>query len=100
MVLESETKAPDEGAHPDEAFAGFLDVPLTLRAELGRRNMRCAEVVALKVGAVVSLSRSAGDNVALLLNGERIGAGEIVVIEDQMGIRITEIGGRRPGSQT
>jgi flagellar motor switch protein FliN/FliY len=54
-------------------------------------------VIELRVGTVISLERSAGENVALLLNGGRIGAGEIVVIEDSMGLRITNIGVRDAG---
>lgn len=90
--------APDnEPARPDPVFAGFLDIPMTLRAELGRRKQRCADVIALRVGSVISLERSAGENVALFLNGNRMGAGEIVVIEDSMGLRITDVGVRESG---
>jgi flagellar motor switch protein FliN/FliY len=84
----------DEVSRRDPVFDGFLDIPMRLRFELGRRKYRCAQIVELQVGAVLSLDRSAGENVSLLLNGERIGAGEIVVIEDSMGLRITSIGGR------
>ena len=87
-------------ARPDPVFAGFLDIPMTLRAELGRRMYRCGDVIALRVGSVISLERSAGENVALLLNGNRVGAGEIVVIEDSMGLRITDVGLREPGKDT
>ena len=101
MVLDTETEAAKDG--PQEpacaAFQGYLDIPMTLRAELGRRKYRCAEVVALTVGTIVALPRSAGDNVTLRLNGRRIGTGEIIVIEDQMGLRITEITGSRPGER-
>ncbi len=101
MPLESQTSETEQNAPPetDAEFEGFLDLPMTIRAQLGRRQYRCAEVIALRVGSVVSLERSAGENVSLLLNGSRIGAGEIVVIEDSMGLRITEISGAAPGVQ-
>lgn len=101
MVLHEEKKdarGPDDAAaRPDPVFQGFLDIPMTLRAELGRRKYRCADVIALRPGSVISLERSAGENVALLLNGDPVGAGEIVVIEDSMGLRLTDIGLREPG---
>jgi flagellar motor switch protein FliN/FliY len=90
-------EAEDTPPRHDPVYEGFLDLPMTLRAELGRRRYSCTEVIALGVGSVLSLDRSAGENVALLLNGNRIGAGEIVVIEDSMGLRITEVGLREPG---
>jgi flagellar motor switch protein FliN/FliY len=102
MVLDSEAHPDDDAgrapaAEPDRAFEGFLDVPMQLRVELGRRRYRCAEVIAFHEGAIIALDRSAGDNVALLLNGNRIGAGEIVVFEDSMGLRITDLGVREAG---
>jgi len=102
MVLDTEPKAPNDASERlvHEAFRGFLDIPMTLRAEIGRRKYRCADLLTLHVGTIVSLPRSAGDNVTLRLNGQRIGAGEIVVIEDQMGLRITEIAGHRPGEKS
>ena len=102
MVLDQETSeaGPDENpASVDRDFEGFLDVPVTLRVELGRRKYRCPEVIGLRAGSVISLGRSAGENVALLLNGLRIGAGEIVVIEDSMGLRITEVGPPESGGK-
>jgi len=92
-------EAPGARARPDPVFAGFLDLPMTLRAELGRRLYRCGDVIALRVGSGISLERSAGENVTMRLNGNLIGAGEIVVIEDQMGLRITDVGVREPGSE-
>jgi flagellar motor switch protein FliN/FliY len=91
-VEKAETNAPEDDA--DRIFEGFLDIPMGLRVELGRRRYRCGDVVSFRVGTVIALDRSAGENVALLLNGNRIGAGEIVVIEDSMGLRITDIGVR------
>jgi flagellar motor switch protein FliN/FliY len=102
MVLDTAAKsaAAKKGADtpaPDRTFEGFLDVPLRVRVELGRRRLKCAEVIALQVGGIISLRRSAGENVALLVNGIRVGVGEIVVIEDSMGLRITDLVPREPG---
>ena len=97
-LQDTEGLEPDETAvEPDPLFEDFLDVPMTLTAELGRRRYRCEEVIALRAGSVVSLERSAGENVSLRVNGNLVGAGEIVVIEDSMGLRLTDIGGRGAG---
>ena len=103
MVLPNENDQAETTADLTEAnadFVGFLDIPVTLRTELGRRRYRCERLVGLRVGSVITLERSAGENVALLLNGSRIGDGEIVVIDESMGLRITNIGAHEPGSET
>ena len=69
----------------------FYDVPLELCVELDRRTMRVQDILGLQVGSVVKMDRSAGDNLCLLLHGVVMGYGEVVVIEDTMGIRITDI---------
>ena len=62
--------------------------------ELDRRTMRVREILALQVGSVIKMNRSAGDNMTLLFHGMHVGYGEIVVIEDTIGIRITDISER------
>ncbi|MCB1020140.1 MAG: FliM/FliN family flagellar motor switch protein [Acidobacteria bacterium] len=100
MVIEKDSGPAEESTDKVDPFADFLDIPMQVRAELGSCRRRCSEVVALRAGSVITLPRSAGDNVALLLNGLRIGAGEIVVIEDSMGLRITEIVGHKHGVES
>ena len=70
---------------------GFLaDVPIELEVELDRKIMRFGDVLKLVVGGVLRMTRSAGENIDILLNGSLIGYGEIVIIEDAMGIRVTD----------
>lgn len=70
----------------------FYDVPLTVTAELGRINRRVEDVVSMGPGVVVELDRMVGDAVDLFVNGQWIARGEVVVVEDNFGVRITEIG--------
>jgi flagellar motor switch protein FliN/FliY len=49
------------------------------------------EILELKVDSIVKLNRSAGENVELLMDGVPVGGGEIVVIEDLMGLRVTDL---------
>jgi flagellar motor switch protein FliN len=68
-----------------------LDVPVTLTAELGGCNLPMGEVLQLNVGSVVQLDKLASEPVDLLVNGKLIARGEVVVLEDRFGIKITEL---------
>ena len=59
--------------------------------ELGRVRMLIRDVLELSTGSVIELDRIAGEPVDLLVNGRLVAKGEVVVIEDNFGIRITEI---------
>jgi flagellar motor switch protein FliN/FliY len=75
------------------------DVEMEVSAELGRTRMSVRELLSLAPGAVVELDRAAGSPSDLLVNGRLIARGEVVVIDENFGIRITEIvppGGERP----
>ena len=67
------------------------DIPMELSVELGRSHMTVGQTLELRVGAVVALERQAGEPADLLVNGSPIARGEIVVVEEQYGLRITEI---------
>ena len=67
------------------------DVPVELAVEIGRTRMTIGETLALGPGAIVSLNRLAGEPVDLLVNGKPIARGEVVVIDEEFGLRITEI---------
>ena len=73
------------------------DVPIELSVQLDRKWMRVAEILDFRENSVIELSRSAGENVDLLMDGEPVGNGEIVVIEDTMGLRITDLRGSDRG---
>jgi len=75
------------------------DIPMELAVEIGRTGMTVGETLQLRVGSVVGLSRQAGDPVDLLVNGTPIARGEVVVIDERYGLRITEIldGRQEPG---
>jgi len=67
------------------------DVELIVTAELGRTTMPVRDLLGLTPGMVVEIDRAAGAPIDLLVNGRRIAAGEVVVIDEEFGIRITEI---------
>lgn len=69
------------------------EVPVELAVEIGRTRMTIGETLALGPGAVVTLNRLAGEPVDLLVNGTPIARGEVVVIDEEFGLRITELVG-------
>ncbi len=69
----------------------ILDIPLDVTVELGRVRMLIKDVLELASGSIVELDRVAGEPVDLLVNGRLVAKGEVVVIEDNFGLRITEI---------
>ena len=81
----------DESVPIDPVLRRFFDLPLSVRIELDRKRITLGEAMALREQMVIPLDRSAGENVDLLLDGMRIGNGEIVVIEDTMGLRLTDL---------
>ena len=71
-----------------------LDVPVSLTIELGGCQLPMREVLQLAVGSVVQLDKPADAPVELSINGKLIARGEVVVIEDHFGVKITEIIGQ------
>ncbi len=87
------TEAPLAVAGDGPADLGRLnDVPVELTVEIGRTRMTIGETLALGPGAIVSLNRLAGEPVDLLVNGTPIARGEVVVIDEEFGLRVTEVG--------
>jgi flagellar motor switch protein FliN len=72
-------------------LARIHDVPVELAVEIGRTRMTIGETLTLGPGAIVSLNRLAGEPVDLLVNGKPIARGEVVVIDEEFGLRITDI---------
>ncbi len=75
------------------------NVPVELAVEIGRTRMTIGETLALGPGSIVSLNRLAGEPVDLLVNGRPIARGEVVVVDEEFGLRVTEIvsaGGHAP----
>jgi flagellar motor switch protein FliN len=84
----------DRTSHPYEdagALDLLMDIPLEISVELGRVKMLVKEVVELGSGSIVEIDKAAGEPVDVMVNGRLVARGEVVVIEDNFGVRITEI---------
>ncbi|MDP7051810.1 MAG: flagellar motor switch protein FliN [Verrucomicrobiota bacterium] len=69
----------------------LLDVPVKLTVELGNCEMTMKELLQLGIGAVVQLDKLANDPIDIFVNQKLVARGEIVVVEDNLGIKITEV---------
>ena len=69
----------------------ILDVAVMLALEVGRARMSVRELLQLAPGSIVELDRMAGEPLDVLVNGVRIARGEVVVINDKFGIRLTDV---------
>ena len=75
---------------PLQEIAEIADVPVEVEVELGRKIMTIAQILQLGAESVIRIGRSAGDNIDILIGGTLVGYGEIVIIEDAVGVRITD----------
>jgi len=78
----------NEQAHGIELL---MDVPLEVSVELGRSHMSIADILALRTGSVIELDKLAGEPVDVSVNGTLIARGEVVVVDEKFGVRITEV---------
>ncbi|AJJ09520.1 flagellar motor switch protein FliN [Yersinia rohdei] len=83
-------EAPDGLGNPQDIDL-ILDIPVKLTVELGRTKMTIKELLRLSQGSVVSLDGLAGEPLDILINGYLIAQGEVVVVADKYGVRITDI---------
>jgi flagellar motor switch protein FliN/FliY len=85
------TTSPALGAPGGAELERLYDVPVELAVEIGRTHMTIRETLALGPGSIVTLNRLAGEPVDLLVNGKPIARGEVVVLDEEFGLRVTEV---------
>lgn len=88
-----ELQADEVDDGPGQSLELLGDVELDLRIELGRTMMRLEEVLQLRGGAVVVLDKLAGDPVDIYVNGRLVARGEVLVMNDNFCVRVTELVG-------
>lgn len=84
---------PETGgqASGDVKIDAILDVPVTIAMEIGRARINIRNLLQLNQGSVVELDRLAGEPMDVLVNGTLIAQGEVVVVNEKFGIRLTDI---------
>jgi flagellar motor switch protein FliN/FliY len=84
-----EASEPSEPSIRDVGM--IMDLPVKVMVELGRTKMSIGELLALHKGSVIELNVHAGDPLDLVVNGCLIAQGEVVIVNDRYGIRLTDI---------
>ena len=69
----------------------ILDIPLELTVELGRTRMLVNNLLQLGQGSIIDLDKAAGETLDIRVNGKLVARGEVVVVEEKYGIRVTDI---------
>ena len=85
-----ESDAPISGEEQRKLDA-ILDIPVTISMEVGRSHISIRNLLQLNQGSVVELDRVAGEALDVLVNGTLIAHGEVVVVNDKFGIRLTDV---------
>ena len=93
-IQEPQTDQP--GGSPASNIDLLMDVSLRVTVELGRTRMQLAQILELQHGSVVELDRLAGDPVDIFVNDRMVARGEVVVVDDKFGVRITEMISTKP----
>ncbi len=75
---------------PREEIAHIANVPIEVEVQLDRRFMKISEILSLEEGSIVEMERSAGENIDIYIGSRLAAFGEIVIIENIMGVRITD----------
>lgn len=81
---------PDDDENPVN-FDVIMDVPVTISMEIGRTSINIRNLLQLNQGSIVELDRLAGEPLDVLVNGTLIARGEVVVINEKFGIRLTDV---------
>lgn len=87
-------KMPDLDAHLEGNSFGkemFAQIPIKVTVQLGQTNLSLKEVLSLKEGSIIELNRIAGEPLDLVINDQLIARGEVVAIDDNYGLRITDV---------
>jgi len=91
-VRKSDTEQdPSGGSLWDRDLEFLLDIPLEITVELGRTRMLINELLQLGQGSVVELSKLAGEPTEIFVNGKLFARGEVVVVNEKFGVRLTDI---------
>lgn len=86
--LEADVLAGDIGAN---SLDMILDIPVTVAVEIGRTRISISDLLKLNQGSVVELDRLAGEPMDITVNGKLIAHGEVVVVNEKFGVRLTDV---------
>lgn len=82
---------PASGVMMEENIEMILDIPVTVSVEIGRSKINIRNLLKLNQGSVVELDRLAGEPMDVIVNGTLIAHGEVVVVNEKFGVRLTDV---------
>ncbi|QBG35198.1 flagellar motor switch protein FliN [Litorilituus sediminis] len=91
VELEELTEDAPISGEEKRKLDAILDIPVTISMEVGRSHISIRNLLQLNQGSVVELDRVAGESLDVLVNGTLIAHGEVVVVNDKFGIRLTDV---------
>lgn len=84
-------EAPDDSARTAADLSTVFDVPVNISAVLGRTSMTVAELLQLTSGSILELDRQVGEAIDIYVNNRLMARGEVVIVDDRLGVTMTEI---------
>jgi flagellar motor switch protein FliN/FliY len=78
-------------AQQKENIGIIMDVPLEITVELGRTSRKIREILEFAPGTIVDLDKIAGEPIDILVNGKYVASGEVVVVDENFAVRVTDI---------
>ena len=92
QLEQSAPSSPDDNEdHTAAELAPVFDVPVNIQAVLGRAHMDVATLLRLTKGSVLELDRKVGEAIDIFVNNRLVARGEVVIVEDKLGVTMTEI---------
>jgi flagellar motor switch protein FliN/FliY len=88
---EEQTPSPESNMEDSVNMEFVLDIPLEITVELGRTKMLINDMLKLGQGSVIELTKLAGESLEILANQKPIARGEVVVVNEKYGVRLTEV---------
>ena len=76
---------------PDGNLKLILDIPVEVRVEVGNSRLTISELLSLAPGSIIELDRTAGSPADLIVNGTKVGQGDVVVVDESYGLRLTKL---------
>jgi flagellar motor switch protein FliN/FliY len=90
-LLNGEQAVENESKHTAQDLEAVYDVPVTVSAVLGKSGMEVSQLLKLGKGTVVELDRKVGEAIDIYVNNRLVARGEVVLVEDRLGVTMTEI---------
>jgi len=90
-ATEDVSDAPSSGSRKPQDLEAVYDIPVQVSAVLGKTTMEVNQLLKLGRGAVVELDRKVGEAIDVYVNNRLVARGEVVVVEDRLGVTMTEI---------